>query len=93
IPTIEFPHHEFAQIDDISKNAELYKEEMLYRSFCFSPEMLEYLKRKALEDGTIKKCTTFEALSAFVWRARSQALKLNPDRSQRINLVSSHVIS
>ncbi|KAL8097843.1 omega-hydroxypalmitate O-feruloyl transferase-like [Apium graveolens] len=84
IPTIEFPHHEFAQIDDISNTAELYKEEMLYRSFCFSPEMLEYLKRKALEDGTIKRCTTFEALSAFVWRARTQALKLNSDQQTKL---------
>ncbi|WOH05169.1 hypothetical protein DCAR_0624583 [Daucus carota subsp. sativus] len=83
-PKIEFPHHEFAQIDDISNTAELYKEEMLYKSFCFSPEMLDYLKRKALEDGTLKKCTTFEALSAFVWRARSQALKLNPDQQTKL---------
>ncbi|KAK1359578.1 hypothetical protein POM88_044052 [Heracleum sosnowskyi] len=48
---------------------------MLYRSFCFSPEMLEDLKRKALEDETIKKCTTFEALSAFVWRHPDQKTK------------------
>ncbi|WOG99380.1 hypothetical protein DCAR_0518728 [Daucus carota subsp. sativus] len=84
IPKIEFPHQEFAQIDDISDTAELYKEEMHYRSFCFSPEKLDYLKKKALEDGTLQKCTTFEALSAFVWRARSQALKLNPDQQTKL---------
>ncbi|KAK1363280.1 Chloramphenicol acetyltransferase-like domain-containing protein [Heracleum sosnowskyi] len=84
MPAIEFPNHEFAQIDDISNTAELYKEEMLYMYFCFSPEMLEYLKKKVLEDGTIKKCTTFEALSAFVWRARSQALKLHPDQQTKL---------
>ncbi|KAL1814572.1 hypothetical protein ACET3Z_017146 [Daucus carota] len=84
IPKIEFPHQEFAQIDDISDTAELYKEEMHYRSFCFSPEKLDYLKKKALVDGTLEKCTTFEALSAFVWRARSQALKLNPDQQTKL---------
>ncbi|KAL8123257.1 omega-hydroxypalmitate O-feruloyl transferase-like [Apium graveolens] len=84
MPKIEFSHNEFAQINDISDTAELYKEEMHYRSFCFSPEKLDYLKKKALEDGTLEKCTTFEALSAFVWRARSQALKLNPDQQTKL---------
>ncbi|ONK77866.1 uncharacterized protein A4U43_C02F11600 [Asparagus officinalis] len=70
-PSIEFPHHEFAQIDDISNTAALYQEEMLYRSFCFDPEKLSQLKKMAVEDGTISSCTTFEALSGFVWRART----------------------
>lgn len=83
-PNIEFPHHEFAQIEDVSDTANLYKEEMLYRSFCFDPEKLQHLKNKVLEDVTLTKCTTFEALSAFVWRARSQALKLNPEQQTKL---------
>ncbi|XP_027122942.1 omega-hydroxypalmitate O-feruloyl transferase-like [Coffea arabica] len=83
-PKIEFPHHEFAEIDDTSNTAELYKEEMHYRSFCFDPEKLEKLKRKALEDGALAKCTTFEALSAFIWRSRSQALKMKPDQKTKL---------
>lgn len=83
-PKIEFPHHEFAEIEDTSNTAELYKEEMHYRSFCFDPEKLEKLKRKALEDGALAKCTTFEALSAFIWRSRSQALKMKPDQKTKL---------
>ncbi|XP_027125350.2 omega-hydroxypalmitate O-feruloyl transferase [Coffea arabica] len=83
-PKIEFPHHEFAEIEDTSNTAELYKEEMHYRSFCFGPEKLEKLKRKALEDGALAKCTTFEALSAFIWRSRSQALKMKPDQKTKL---------
>ncbi|KAF2311528.1 hypothetical protein GH714_024583 [Hevea brasiliensis] len=64
-PKIEFPHHEFAEIEDVSNTSKLYEEEMLFRSFCFDPEKLERLKRKAMEDGVLAKCTTFEALSAF----------------------------
>lgn len=84
-PHPQFPHHEFAQIVDVSNSADLYdKEEMLYRSFCFSPEKLEQLRDKVLEDGSLEKCTTFEALSAFVWRARSQALNLSPDQQTKL---------
>ncbi|KAG9445838.1 hypothetical protein H6P81_011966 [Aristolochia fimbriata] len=83
-PKLEFPHHEFAEIEDVSNTNELYQEQMLYRSFCFDSEKLEQLKRKAMEDGVLKKCTTFEALSAFVWRARSQALRLRPDQQTKL---------
>ncbi|KAH6797155.1 HXXXD-type acyl-transferase family protein [Perilla frutescens var. hirtella] len=83
-PKPEFPHHEFAEIEDVSNTAELYKEEMLYRTFCFDPEKLEQLRKKVLEDGDLQKCTTFEALSAFVWRARSQALNLSPDQQTKL---------
>ncbi|KAM0935000.1 putative omega-hydroxypalmitate O-feruloyl transferase [Dioscorea sansibarensis] len=83
-PVISYPHHEFAEIKDISNTAALYQEEMLYRSFCFDPDKLKELKLKAMEDATLTKCTTFEALSAFVWRARTQALKLKPEQETKL---------
>ncbi|OVA09608.1 Transferase [Macleaya cordata] len=83
-PKIEFPHHEFAEIGDVSNIIDLYEEEMLYSSFCFGPEKLEQLKKKAMEDGILDKCTTFEALSAFVWRARCKALRLQPDQQTKL---------
>ncbi|KAA8548258.1 hypothetical protein F0562_004481 [Nyssa sinensis] len=76
-PKIEYQHQEFTEIEDFSNTTNLYKDhEMLYRSFSFDSEKLEKLKKMAMEDGVLDKCTTFEALSAFVWRARTQALKL-----------------
>ncbi|CAK7336770.1 unnamed protein product [Dovyalis caffra] len=83
-PMVEFPHHEFAEIEDESNTGKLYEEEMLYRSFCFSPEKLAQLKKIATEDGVLAKCTTFEALSAFVWRARCQALRMVPDQQIKL---------
>lgn len=83
-PKKEYPHHEFAEIEDISNTSKLYEEEMLYRSFCFDPEKLEYLKKKGMEDGVLEKCTTFESLSAFVWRARTQALRMKPDQKTKL---------
>ncbi|XP_077209990.1 omega-hydroxypalmitate O-feruloyl transferase-like [Tasmannia lanceolata] len=85
-PKIEFPHHEFAEMKDISDTFNLYQEEMLYRSFCFDSEKLEKLKTKAMKDGELDRCTTFEALSAFVWRARTEALNLRPDQEAKLLL-------
>ncbi|KAJ1377955.1 Transferase [Sesbania bispinosa] len=51
-PKIEFQHHEFDEIEDISNTKKLYEEEnMLYRSFSFDYKKLELLKKKATEDG------------------------------------------
>ncbi|XP_057982632.1 omega-hydroxypalmitate O-feruloyl transferase-like [Malania oleifera] len=83
-PRIEHPHQEFAEIEDESMVGDLYKEEMLYNSFCFEPEKLQKLKMKAIEGGALSSCTTFEALSAFVWRARSRALKFLPDQQTKL---------
>ncbi|KAJ4728832.1 omega-hydroxypalmitate O-feruloyl transferase-like [Melia azedarach] len=83
-PKIEFQHNEFAQIEDISNPSKLYEEEMVYRYFCFDPEKLERLKKMAMEDKVLNKCTTFEALSAFVWRARSQALGMKPEQQTKL---------
>lgn len=83
-PRIDFPHHEFAEIEDISNTTKLYEEEMLYRSFCFDPEKLEKLKTIAMEDGVLAKCTTFEALSGFVWRSRSKALGMKPEQQTKL---------
>ncbi|OVA17439.1 Transferase [Macleaya cordata] len=83
-PKLEFTHHEYAEIKDISNTLDLHQEEMLYRSFLFDPKKLDELKTKSMEDGVLDKCTTFESLSAFVWRARTRALKLQPDQQTKL---------
>ncbi|XP_027339319.1 omega-hydroxypalmitate O-feruloyl transferase-like [Abrus precatorius] len=84
-PKIEFQHNEFAEIEDVSNTKKLYEEEkMLYRSFLFDPKKLELLKKKATENGVLKKCSTFEVLSAFVWRARTAALRMQPDQQTKL---------
>ncbi|OMO97813.1 Transferase [Corchorus capsularis] len=84
-PKIEFPHHEFDEIEDISNTSKLYEEEeMLYKSFLFDHEKLSQLKEKAMEDGVLSSCTTFEVLAGFVWRARCKALNLLPDQKSKL---------
>ena len=43
-PRIEYLHRELSDIKDISSTYKLHEEKMLYKSFCFEPEMLEKLK-------------------------------------------------
>lgn len=83
-PQIEFDHHEFAEIEDVSNTHQIYEEEMQFRSFFFVPDILLRLKQMATEDGVLKKCTTFEALSAFVWKARTRALRMKPDQQTKL---------
>ncbi|KAF5748682.1 HXXXD-type acyl-transferase family protein [Tripterygium wilfordii] len=83
-PKIEHIHQEFAEIEDKSNTSELYIDEMLYRSFCFDPEKLGEVKAKAMADKYLDKCTTFEALSAFVWRARTKALNMQPEQETKL---------
>ncbi|KAI8569156.1 hypothetical protein RHMOL_Rhmol02G0256800 [Rhododendron molle] len=86
-PQIEFPHTEFSEIEDISNTSDLYTEEMVYESFSFDLDKLEKLKMAATKDGGLVKCSTFEALSAFIWRSRTQALKLHHDQKIKLLLL------
>ncbi|XP_058103574.1 omega-hydroxypalmitate O-feruloyl transferase-like [Magnolia sinica] len=80
---IEFPHHEFTKIENVSDTTNLYQDKVRDKS-CLDPEKLVQLKQMALKDKALGKCTTFQALSAFVWRARCKALKLRPEQQNRL---------
>ncbi|CAL9014864.1 unnamed protein product [Prunus brigantina] len=84
-PTIEHLHQEFSEIIGTSSTSnDLSEEKMLYSSFCFDSEKLEKVKMKAREDRALDNCTTFESLSAFVWKARTRALKLLPEQQIKL---------
>jgi omega-hydroxypalmitate O-feruloyl transferase len=92
-PVISFEHHEFEEIPDVSDTAALYADQdLLYRSFCFDPDRLERVRALALagagaengDDLVGGRCTTFEALSGLVWRARTRALGLAPEQRTKL---------
>ncbi|XP_004304535.1 PREDICTED: omega-hydroxypalmitate O-feruloyl transferase-like isoform X1 [Fragaria vesca subsp. vesca] len=86
-PKIDHLHQEFSELIDGNSScnsSEVDEDKMLYRSFCFDTEKLEKLKAKAREDGALDKCSTFEALSAFVWKARTRALRLLPEQQIKL---------
>ncbi|KAF3337200.1 omega-hydroxypalmitate O-feruloyl transferase-like protein [Carex littledalei] len=83
---VNFPHNEFTELDDSSNSSiNLYQEEaLLYQSFNFNQERLNHIKTLAMQDGTLEKCTTFEVLAAFVWRARSEAMGFDPNKRTKL---------
>ncbi|KAH9295502.1 hypothetical protein KI387_039090, partial [Taxus chinensis] len=42
------------------------------------------MKKRAKEDGVLSRCTTFEALSASVWRSRSRALEMASEQETKL---------
>lgn len=84
-PRIEFPHHEFDEIEDLSANKELLMgDKLIFSSITLTPLELENLKARILEEGTVSKVSTFEALTAATWRARTLALDMPPAQMSRL---------
>ncbi|KAJ3678246.1 hypothetical protein LUZ60_002049 [Juncus effusus] len=83
--SVDFVHHEFTDLDDLSNTSKnLQDETLLYQSFHFNQERLNHIKTLAMKDGALEKCTTFEALTAFVWRARSDALGYDMNQQTKL---------
>lgn len=95
IPEIKYEHLEGLKLSDIPQemrnsfttadvaNSEISNislpPDYSYKVFPFSGEMVEKLKKKAMEDGTLKKCSSFDAIAALVWQARTRAVDMPPD--------------
>ena len=85
-PRIEFPHHEFDEIEDLSPEGRslLMTDSLVYNNFTLTSQEVETLKSKILEDDAIAKVSTFEVLTALTWRARTQALDMPPEQKTRL---------
>ncbi|XP_030476511.2 omega-hydroxypalmitate O-feruloyl transferase-like isoform X2 [Syzygium oleosum] len=87
-PQITGPYNEFVHISDVSNMTALYEEEQfVQKSFHFDAEKLAIIKIMATEDGQVASSyTSFIALAAFVWRARSVALKMKLHQQSKLLL-------
>lgn len=83
-PRVEFPHHEFDEIEDLSGGELLMGDSLVYKNFILTPDDLEAVKKAILEDGAIQKVSTFEALTALTWRARTQAMDMPLKQKTRL---------
>lgn len=81
-PQIKYPHKEyitppkntplatcFTSQDQKSPSPLVFVPNYVHKVFSFTPQMLNSLKEKA-----IVKCTSFEAIVAHLWRARTRAI-------------------
>lgn len=84
-PIVEFPHKEFDEIEDLSSNHDLLLgDNLVYRSFILNPQEVEAIKRKIMDDNVVDKVSTFEALTALTWRARTAALNMPAEQKARL---------
>lgn len=86
-PMIKYPHKEYVKLTKISSLASsftapnqlspsplIFAKTYVHKLFSFSPEMITTLKEKAMS-----KCSSFEAIVAHIWRARTKAVFSNLD--------------
>ncbi|XP_034915012.1 omega-hydroxypalmitate O-feruloyl transferase-like [Populus alba] len=86
-PKIDFPFGQYAPVvtSNLSNISNPFQgEQILKKCFLFDSNKFVILKNMAMKDGTIKTCSDFTALTAFVWRARSKALQMNPDQTTQL---------
>lgn len=85
IPTIDFPHNEFTEIEDVSGLAGIFDNEpCVYRSFTFDAGKLNRLKQAASDEAQGTKSSIFVALTAFVWVTRTRALRMLPEQKSKL---------
>ncbi|XP_030538895.1 omega-hydroxypalmitate O-feruloyl transferase-like [Rhodamnia argentea] len=74
-------------MSDVSNLMALYEDEQIaWKSFHFDREKLETLKKMATSDGQKSNSSSFIALAALVWRARSMALNMKPHQLSKLLL-------
>lgn len=73
-PRILFSHPEFQEMPP-QKTDDDEEEELEHQTFVLDAKSIERLKYKAMEDGVLDRCTSFEVLTAFAWKARTMVLR------------------
>ncbi|XP_048140296.1 omega-hydroxypalmitate O-feruloyl transferase-like [Rhodamnia argentea] len=85
-PQITAAYEVFVPVSDVSNLTGLYKEEQnVQRSFHFNGEKLAILKKMATADGRVtSSISSFIALAALPWRARSMASKMKQHQPSKL---------
>ncbi|KAL8214454.1 hypothetical protein R6Q57_003903 [Mikania cordata] len=80
-PRVTCAHHEYDEVTDT--NATIIPiDDMEHRSFFFGPTQISAIRRFVPQH--LKHCTTFEVLTACLWRCRTIALQPNPEDEMRM---------
>ncbi|KAJ1276440.1 hypothetical protein BS78_05G214600 [Paspalum vaginatum] len=85
MPRTDFAHDEFTEVDDVSGLAIVFGDEpCVYRRFTFDAGKLDRLRQAASDDAAGTRCSVFVALTAFVWVARTRALRMLPEQKSKL---------
>ncbi|XP_071703738.1 benzyl alcohol O-benzoyltransferase-like [Rutidosis leptorrhynchoides] len=80
-PRVTCTHHAFDQVVD-APNKVIPNDGVAYKSFFFGPNELSTLR--GLAPAHLKNCSTFDLLTAYLWRCRTIALQPDPKDDMRI---------
>ena len=80
-PRVTYTHREYDQVLD-TKGTIIPLDDMAHRSFFFGPTEVASLRR--LIPNHLRRCSTFEVLTACLWRCRTIAVQPDSDEEVRI---------
>ncbi|XP_009803457.1 benzyl alcohol O-benzoyltransferase-like isoform X2 [Nicotiana tabacum] len=80
-PQVTCTHHEYDEVPD-TKDTIIPLDDMVHKSFFFGPSEVSALRR--FVPYHLRKCSTFELLTAVLWRCRTMSLKPDPEEEVRI---------
>ncbi|KAJ0793762.1 putative benzyl alcohol O-benzoyltransferase [Helianthus annuus] len=80
-PRVTCTHHEYDKVED-TKGTIIPLDDMAHKSFFFGPTEVSALRR--FVPPYLKNCSTYEVLTACLWRCRTIALQLDPEEEMRI---------
>ncbi|KAB1205269.1 Benzyl alcohol O-benzoyltransferase [Morella rubra] len=81
-PRVTCTHREYEEVAD-TKGTIIPLDDMVQRSFFFGPADVAALRRRVPRH--LSKCSTFEILTACLWRCRTMALQ--PDRDEEVRIM------
>ncbi|XP_066398751.1 benzyl alcohol O-benzoyltransferase-like [Miscanthus floridulus] len=88
-PRPSFPHHEYDPVPPPPPSCPPPGDDMVMRTFIFGPDHVAAIKKGLSAQWGSSKATTFEALAAFIWRARTAALEIPADEDARLVIAAS----
>ncbi|KAM7489477.1 hypothetical protein LguiB_026961 [Lonicera macranthoides] len=80
-PRVTCTHHEYDEVANTKDTIASLLVDVDHRSFTFGPT--ELLALRKLVPKHLSKCSTFDILTACLWRCRTIALQLDPDEEVR----------
>ncbi|KAJ0735921.1 putative benzyl alcohol O-benzoyltransferase [Helianthus annuus] len=84
-PRVTYPHREFDEVPVVTDDMIIPLDDMVHRSFFFGPTEIPTLRR--LVPTHLKRCTTFDVVTACIWRCRTIALQPNPEDDMRLLII------
>uniref|UniRef100_Q6E593 Benzyl alcohol O-benzoyltransferase n=1 Tax=Petunia hybrida TaxID=4102 RepID=BEBT1_PETHY len=80
-PQVTCTHHEYEEVPD-TKGTLIPLDDMVHRSFFFGPTEVSALRR--FVPPHLHNCSTFEVLTAALWRCRTISIKPDPEEEVRV---------